>query len=60
MNSQQAIMALEAYIKSISKKTQLYTKMNYHMNTRFDERIQSALEQIELYKVGKGRLQSNF
>lgn len=56
MNSQYAINALEAYIKSLSTKTYVYTRMNKEMNTWHDERMQSALEQIEMYKVGKGRL----
>jgi hypothetical protein len=60
MNSQYAIKALEEYIKSLSGKSKIYSKMNKEMNTWQDERIQSALEQIEMYKVGKWRLQSNF
>jgi hypothetical protein len=33
MNSTQAIKALEEYIKSLSGKSKIYSKMNKEMNT---------------------------
>ena len=56
MESNIAIKHLEQYIKTLSTKTKLYSYMCKWMNIAMDERIQSAIAQIELYKVGKGRL----
>ena len=49
MNSQLAIKNLEAYKKQVTSQNRL---------ARI-EMIRIADEQIELYKVGKGRLQNN-
>lgn len=58
MQSHIAIQHLEQYIKTLSKKTTINTKIMPEMNILMDERIQSAMEQIKLYKAGKGRLQN--
>lgn len=60
MQSHIAIQHLEQYIKELLKKTTINTKMMPEMNILMDERIQSAMAQIELYKKGKGRLQNTW
>lgn len=56
MQSHHAIKALEAYIQSMEKKKQSSTN-GYEWNYIWaNERILLAEEQIELYKIGKGRL----
>lgn len=55
MNSQLAIKNLEAYKKQVTVQNKL--ARNIGLSSVFDEMIRIADEQIELYKVGKGRLQ---
>lgn len=57
MDSTRAIYNLECYIKTLKKKWWIYTRIEKGSIEWFDDRIKSALEQIELYKVGRGRLQ---
>lgn len=56
MESNTAIKHLEAYIQTIIRKWRIYWRIEKEYTILSDDRIQSALEQIELYKVGKGRL----
>ena len=57
MNSQLAIKNLEAYKKQVTVQNKL--ARNIGLSSVFDEMIRIADEQIELYKVGNGRLQTN-
>ena len=57
MESPQAIKNLQEYIQKINKQSISLHDMNKDMNIWNDERIKSALAQIEMYKVGRGRLQ---
>ncbi len=57
MNSQLAIKNLEAYKKQVTVQNKW--ARNIGLSSVFDEMIRIADEQIELYKVGKGRLQTN-
>lgn len=57
MNSQLAIKNLEAYKKQVTDQNKW--ARNIGLSSVFDEMIRIADEQIELYKVGKGRLQNN-
>lgn len=60
MQSHIAIKHLEQYIKATAKKWGIYSRIEKWYTVDFDDRIQSAMEQIELYRIGRWRLQNTW